>query len=58
MSNERATCLVLIGYGLGLEKLAQSDLDKGPREQGGVHAGYEEGAGELLRCRTQSEQRL
>ena len=49
MSNERATCLVLIGYGLGLEKLAQSDLDKGPPEQGGVHAGYEEGTGELLR---------
>ena len=29
MSNERATCTILTGYGLSLEKVAQGDLQEG-----------------------------
>ena len=41
MSNERVTCLVLIGCGLSLEGVAGVDQE-GPPGEGGAKAGFEE----------------
>ena len=47
MSNERVTCVVLIGCGLSLEGVAGVDQE-GPPGEGAAKAGFEE-ATELLR---------
>ena len=39
--NERVTCVVLIGCGLSLERVAGVDQE-GPPGEGGVKAGFEE----------------
>ena len=41
MSNERVTCVVLIGCGLSLEGVAGVDQE-GPPGEGGAKAGFEE----------------
>ena len=41
MSNERVTCVVLIGYGLSLEGVAEVDQE-GPPGDAGAKAGFEE----------------
>ena len=41
MSDERVTCVVLIGYGLSLEGLAGVDQE-GPPGEGGAKAEFEE----------------
>ena len=41
MSNERVTCVVLIGCGLSLEGVAGVDQE-GPPTEGGAKAGFEE----------------
>ena len=50
MSNERVTCVVLIGYGLSLEGVAGVDQG-GPSGEGGAQAEFEEETRELLKCR-------
>ena len=51
MSNERVTCLVLIGCGLSLEGVAGVDQE-GPPGDAGAKAGFEETT-ELLKLRHQ-----
>ena len=41
MSNERVTCVMLIGCGLSLEGVAGVDQE-GPPGEGGAKAGFEE----------------
>ena len=41
MSNERVTCVVLIGCGLSLEGVTRVDQE-GPPGEGGAKAGFEE----------------
>ena len=51
MSNERVTCVVLIGCGLSLEGVAGVDQE-GPPGEGGAKAGFEETT-EFLKLRHQ-----